>query len=211
MSLSTVLIIAAGLAALLDWWAVWSPQPAVEALAKPAVMALLIAAVLTSGPPLAAWLVAIALLCSLVGDVALLPAVDKFIMGLGAFLLGHLAYAGAFIIGAEDPSPILLLVGGALAAAAFGLWGRHIVRQAERHNAALALPVAVYIGVLSTMLALGLFTSALLAALGAGLFAASDVVLGWNRFVSPLRHGRLATHVPYQLGQGLIALWAIGL
>lgn len=211
VSLSIILILLALLAAIVDWWSVGSDKPVVETFAKPLVMACLVAAVLTSAPPLAAWLVALALLCSLTGDVALLPAFDHFLVGLGAFLFAHLGFAAAFIIGAEDPSPPLLIAGAVLAALAFAIWGRRIVRQAERHNAALALPVATYIGVLSTMLALGLFTAALLAALGAALFAASDVVLGWNRFVARLQHGRLATHVPYHLGQGLIALWAIGL
>jgi uncharacterized membrane protein YhhN len=41
---------------------------------------------------------------------------------------------------------------------------------------------------------------------GAVLLFASDGILGWNRFVVPLRHGRLLTRIPYHLGQGLLIL-----
>jgi uncharacterized membrane protein YhhN len=36
---------------------------------------------------------------------------------------------------------------------------------------------------------------------GAFLFWGSDLMLGWNKFVSPLRSGRLPIIVSYQLGQ----------
>ncbi len=63
----------------------------------------------------------------------------------------------------------------------------------------------------SAMVVGGMGTGSVVAASGAILFALSDAVLGWNRFVKALTHGRLLTHIPYHLGQGLIALWAIHL
>ena len=39
----------------------------------------------------------VALVLCLAGDVALLPKVDKFVVGLGSFLLGHLAFIGLFV------------------------------------------------------------------------------------------------------------------
>jgi len=42
--------------------------------------------------------------------------------------------------------------------------------------------------------------------LGAFLFCASDAVLAWNKFVSPLKNGRVWNITLYYLGQfGLIA------
>lgn len=39
----------------------------------------------------------VALVRGLAGDVFLLPQVDRFVEGLGSFLLGHLAYLVDFV------------------------------------------------------------------------------------------------------------------
>ena len=43
---------------------------------------------------------------------------------------------------------------------------------------------------------------------GAALFFLSDAILAWNKFVSPIRYGRLMNMASYHLGQLLIALGA---
>jgi uncharacterized membrane protein YhhN len=43
---------------------------------------------------------------------------------------------------------------------------------------------------------------------GAALFFLSDAILAWNKFVSPIRYGRLMNMASYHLGQLLIALAA---
>jgi uncharacterized membrane protein YhhN len=43
--------------------------------------------------------------------------------------------------------------------------------------------------------------AALLAALGAFLFYFSDVILAWNKFVMPIKNGRIINMVTYHLGQ----------
>jgi uncharacterized membrane protein YhhN len=43
---------------------------------------------------------------------------------------------------------------------------------------------------------------------GAALFFLSDAILAWNKFVSPIRYGRLLNMASYHLGQLLIALGA---
>jgi hypothetical protein len=49
-------------------------------------------------------------------------------------------------------------------------------------------------------------STALLVSLGALLFCASDVILAWHKFVSPIRNGRALNIALYHLGQiGLIA------
>ena len=46
-----------------------------------------------------------------------------------------------------------------------------------------------------------------LAAVGAMLFAVSDWVLGYQRFVRSFgRHGRIAVIVPYHVGQALLIM-----
>jgi uncharacterized membrane protein YhhN len=82
----------------------------------------------------------------------------------------------------------------------------------------LILPVCIYLFTLMLMLgsALGLafrpdwnLVPALMVALGAGLFSASDTLLAWNKFVRPVRHGRMVLMVLYHLGQVFILVGAL--
>lgn len=184
------LLAAAGVVALADWWAVWnaglSPRATlVERVAKPAVLLLLVAAAVMAPASGVAWgaaarpfLVA-ALICSLAGDVLLLPG-GVFIGGLVAFLLGHVAYIAAFVQVPVAPEGLLggSLVAGILA----GIVGRLIVAAAGRSG--LGVPVAAYLLVILAMAVLATGTLAPAAVLGAWLFVASDSMLGWGRFVS---------------------------
>jgi len=212
MLIGLLLITSALLSAGLDWCAVALDKPQIEAIAKPMVMVLLAVAVAVGGEASLRWLVVVALLFSLIGDVALLERFDRFIHGLSAFLVSHIVYSIAFVVAAwRSPALGTLFVGVGLAALAALTVGRTIVDAARRSDDRLGLPVMVYVAVLSAMLAFAWFTTSLAAAMGATLFAASDGVLGWNRFVHQLRHGRLTTHLLYHAGQTLIAWWAIGL
>jgi uncharacterized membrane protein YhhN len=209
MSIGAGFVVAALCVALIDWWSVARDHNRTESLAKPLVMAALIAGIIVEGPGASGWLVVLGLSCSLIGDVLLLPTVDRFIAGLAAFLIGHVCFASGFLLEASvDAVPIVL--GTSLAFVAALTVGRRIIRSATERDSRLARPVGAYIAVLCLMLASG-FLPGPSSASGAVLFALSDAVLGWNRFVRPIKRGRLLTHIPYHLGQGLIALWAIGL
>ncbi len=205
------LFVAAIGAACVDWYAVWSRRDSIETVAKPLVMVLLVAAVVAGNPVTAATLVAIALTFSAVGDVLLLPRVDMFVGGLTAFLLAHMVFVAAFVVGGDGVSMVPLLLGLGLAVATFVLLGQRIIKAAHAREPALRGPVAVYVVVLCCMLVGGFSTGSTVAASGAAFFAASDGVLGWNRFVTRFSYGRIATHVPYHVGQALIALWAVNL
>jgi uncharacterized membrane protein YhhN len=195
---------AAGVAALADWAAVASKNERVESFAKVAVMLGLIAAVVASDDlGVIELLLITALVMSLLGDVLLLPQVDHFIGGLGAFLIGHVFYALTFLAVGVDPA--WAIPGAAITFVAIAVVGRRIVEGATLRDETLGRAVLGYILVISLMVTLGTGVSVLVA-IGAVLFAASDSVLGWNRFVAPLPHGRLATHIPYHVGQGLIVL-----
>jgi uncharacterized membrane protein YhhN len=74
----------------------------------------------------------------------------------------------------------------------------------------LVLPVGLYGTVITLMLLSALLTlytprwkslASLLVASGALLFYSSDVLLAWNKFVTPIKNGRLANMILYHLGQ----------
>ncbi len=208
-----LVLVALGVA-LIDWSAVFTHSPRTETLAKPLVLVILISAIAQEGPTTTGWMVVAALAFSLLGDVLLLPTIDRFLAGLAAFLLSHLIYVVAFVSSwsfndAQDSSQLFAGIG--LAAALWWLIGRRIIAASGVHGSEMSMAVRAYIIVLSAMMIAGFGVGSAVLALGALLFALSDGVLGWNRFVTPLAHGRLATHVLYHLGQTLFALWAINL
>ncbi len=202
----------------LDWVAVGTGRRRVEAVAKPAVMVGLMATaagLVTAGPADragpdggVALLVLLGLLAGLAGDVLLLPQVDRFVPGLVAFLIGHLAYLAAFL--RTGPAP-LGLAGGAVVALALLLGaGRPILAAVRRDRPSLAVPVGCYLVVIGAMLTAAIGSGPVAAACGAMLFAVSDAVLGWTRFVRPIPGQRLLVMCSYHLGQVLIVLGLLG-
>ena len=207
MPVAAAFLIAAGVAALVDWWAVARGRRMVELWAKPLTMALLVGVAATAGDPdgdVRAWLVAGAVL-GLVGDVALLGDGEAaFMVGLAAFAFGHLAYAiAAVLVGFEAA---WALVGAAFMAVVLGFRfaNRTVPGARRRGGPALAGAVVFYACVITAMVITAWGTTAVIAGLGAMAFAASDWVLGHERFVGPLPGGRLSVIVPYHVGQALL-------
>ncbi len=164
----------------------WRPG---EWVAKPLASAGFIAVALLSDASSTAYGQAIlaALALSFVGDVALIPRGrgGSFLLGLGAFLLGHVAFALAFVIrgiGATD----LALAGAASIGAAIvvGRWLLPTVKGGMRR------PVIAYIVVITAMVALSVAVMggpdphALIPA-AALVFWMSDLCVARNRFVAP--------------------------
>lgn len=149
--------------------------------------------------------IALGLACSLIGDIFLMLPRDRFLPGLGSFLLAHLAYLAAFTSGTSvATAPALLLP--LLAAAAlllYLLWpalGR------------LRLPVLVYTATILLMVwqAWGRERAlpapgSTLAAIGATLFMVSDAILALNRFRRPLPGAQALVMITYATAQALIA------
>lgn len=195
--------------AILDWYAVWRASAPLERFAKPATMVALIATAVGMGAwdsSAGRWLVA-ALALSLVGDVSLLGDSEKrFLAGLGAFLLGHVAFVAAFLaagLGQPGAAVVAVLLLGALLATV----GRRVLPAARREGGwPLAAPVAAYVAVLSAMLLAAWMTGNALVALGAAVFAVSDSVLALNRFVGRRSWAPLAVMVTYHVAQALIVL-----
>ena len=147
--------------------------------------------------------IGIGLAFSLAGDILLDWPGDLFVFGLGAFLLGHLAYLRAYVSDSRQPAlPALLLAliaGGAMFAilASSGL-------------GELLIPVACYATAISLMLWRALARlghpqlqprSTWLAAGGAALFVLSDSLIGIDRFVASFDAAPYAIILTYWLGQ----------
>jgi len=154
----------------------------------------------------------VGILFSLAGDVFLMLSDRWFIAGLGAFLLAHVAY----IVGFNLPLPVvspLWSVGLALvlALSAGRVLRRIVAGLREKGLQRLAGPVVLYGTVITIMLLSAMLTlfrpdwpstaAAGLVSLGAFLFYFSDIILAWNKFVAPIRNGRVMNMVAYHLGQ----------
>ncbi|NLI17529.1 MAG: lysoplasmalogenase [Actinomycetales bacterium] len=151
---------------------------------------------------------------SWLGDVALLGSGDRrFLLGLGSFLAAHLGYIAAF--SARDPRARPGDPGVVAGALLFAATGPAMARLAQRQEQALAVPVLLYAGVISTMLATATTLDRTLPpgarhriVAGSALFVLSDTLLGIGRFALPDRRpGPLDTAVmaTYTAGQWLIA------
>jgi uncharacterized membrane protein YhhN len=204
--------------ALGDWVAV-SRRHRIEYVAKPLAIAMItVAATFADLGAAKPWVLA-ALVFGLVGDVALLftdegrPLAEAqldlpFLIGLGSFLLGHVAYVIAFI--RHGLHPIQLLAGALVVVGAAALALPRILRGANNEGGTqLRAAVGGYAVVLGAMVALGFGTAAVATAIGALLFLASDLTLAWGRFVQPLLRGPVIVAVTYHLAQALIVIGLI--
>lgn len=196
-----------------DWMAVAARNRSVEYVLKPLTTMGLIAtaAVITPVDDAVRVLFVAALVLSLVGDVALLlPGRERlFPVGLGAFLLAHLAYIwGLLLLAAVDGGVSLtwLTIGLALALVGAATIGRRVLGAVRDARRDLVVPVAAYLGVILTMMVLAWGTHRLFAALGATLFCVSDAVLADNEFVRPRAGSHLVVMVTYHLAQALLVL-----
>jgi uncharacterized membrane protein YhhN len=203
---ATVLLAIAGGCMLADWWSVVTNRRSVEAVAKPAVMVALLGLAVAGDidPAATPWVIA-ALALGLAGDIALLPQIDRFVIGLAAFLLGHLAYSVAF---ATMWSPSGWIAVGAIGVLALVvIVGRPIERALRGRS--LRLPVLAYIAVTAAVVITGAATGRPLIVAGTLAFAASDGLLGAGRFLDPPTDRRVWVHVLYQLGQAAIVVGTI--
>lgn len=153
------------------------------------------------------WVLA-ALVLSAIGDVALLgTSSSPFLLGLGAFLLGHVGYVIAFVVRGIEAAP------AAAAAAVLAIPVVVVVRWLLPHvPSRLRLPVCVYAAVISLMVAAAVGTFAVDAdsrlVVAAIAFYVSDLAVARNRFVSPGFVNRLWGLPLYYAGQFLFA-WTI--
>lgn len=206
-TLAWVLLAIAGVGAVANWWSRWTEHRPTELWSKPLTLLALIAvavAIDPADPAVRVWFV-VALALSLAGDVFLLGDDRWFIAGLAAFLGGHLTYIGGFVAADEWRWWTLLPVGVLLVAVAATV-GRRIVGGAARHRRGLAVPVAAYLVVISSMTVAAVAAGNVWAIVGALLFLASDSILGWRQFVAPRPWMALAIMVTYHLAQTFLVV-----
>ncbi len=206
MNAATVVLLGfAGVVAAVNWWSQAVDSRVLEYVSKPTVTALLAAAAVALDPRSPAarpWFVA-ALVCSLAGDVFLMLPGDHFVPGLAAFLLAHVLYVVGFIVGGL--SGLAVLAGAGVVVVALVPLARVIVRGARRTDPAVVMPVIVYIVVISCMVVAAFGSWRAAAIIGALLFASSDSLIAWNRFVGATPAAAVAIMVTYHLGQlGLV-------
>jgi uncharacterized membrane protein YhhN len=201
-----VLLVATALAALTNWWSRLQSNDRVERWTKPLTTVLVIGLALVSGAPTEQVVVAvIALTLCLIGDIALMPIIDRFVVGLGAFLLGHLVFIVLF---AQYGMSHLALAAAAavLAVALVALVGRTIVGGAAHKDPGLRIPVTAYLTVISAMAVCGWATGNGWVIAGTTLFVISDSILGWEQFVRERRWMSVAVMVTYHCAIASLAL-----
>lgn len=199
-----VALLVAAIAAAVDWWSVARERKEVEYVAKPAVLVALIAAASLLVPADGAirTVMVIGLTLGLIGDVLLM--FDMFIYGAVAFLLGHVAYVVAFLMAGMNV--VALVVGAVLLALLLFICAGPIVRGAAERSPSMRPVVLVYLVALGAVLVLGSGTAVAATAAGVALFAVSDALLAYGRFVGPAPGGRVLVHVTYHLGQALLVI-----
>jgi uncharacterized membrane protein YhhN len=205
-----MLFVIAGGFAVGDWIAKARHDLRLEYVCKPATLAALVVAACTIDPAADAhtrriWFV-LALLASLKGDVLLMldrPDRELFVPGLAAFLFAHLFYLAGFW--SDGPTLAAFAVAAVVVLAAVSVVAVRVLGSL-RAEPALRGPVALYMLVISAMVATALATGNWLAGAGAVLFATSDSMIAWNRFVRPFRAADIAIMVTYHVAQALLVL-----
>ena len=179
-------------------------SPRIYAVLKPLPLVfLLVLAFLKPVFPPALWLAA--LLCGLAGDLWLLSA-RGFIPGLISFLLGHIFYIFALERQSAVPgvSVVTVFAVASVSTLAFAYFAQHLFRA---RNRMFILPIFLYIGV-TALLLLSALKNPLFsgAALGAILFAASDFLLAFNKFIRPTLYVQVVVLLTYYAAQWLLAV-----
>ncbi len=212
-----ILLVLAVVFAALESLALFRGLKKLEWVVKPAVMlCLFVWLYLSTGlQGLTLWF-GIGILFSLAGDVLLMLSLERmFIFGLVAFLFAHVAYLFGFqneLMEVNAWSVLLIVI---LAVGAVRVMRRIVSAIRAKGQNRLVVPVIVYSTVITVMLYAAMTTisnpewktnSAFLVSVGAFLFYISDLILAWNKFVSPIKNGRMLNIGAYHLGQiGLIA------
>ena len=209
------------LVALVDWVAVAKSWKKVEYIAKPAAMLILLGLLALVGGfgslPLICF--SLGIFFSMAGDVFLMISYARFserwfLPGLAAFLLAHVSY----IVGLNTPLPNVSPIWSLGLAIVLALGAARILRRIidgvrQKGLPRLVRPVSLYGMVITLMLLSALLTlnnpawktsAGGLVALGAILFYFSDILLAWNKFVNPIKNGRLANMILYHLGQAAL-------
>ena len=203
---SAFLAIAAVLA-VADWVAIVRGDHRLEYVAKPgATLALAAcAATLDAAHTDTQVLFVIALLASTAGDVFLMLPGDRFVPGLGSFLVAQILYAVGFLLAGGDGVDYVIgavVVGIVVVPLAV----RFVTALRAASRSALVAPLVAYMGAISVMLVTAIGSGNPYAIVGALLFTASDALIAETRFVKQRPGAGLAIMVTYYLAQAGLVL-----
>ncbi|HLK89566.1 MAG TPA: lysoplasmalogenase [Polyangia bacterium] len=182
-----------------------------QVVSKPLTTALLLWVVGWPATRIADWAY-VGIVLSVVGDIALLRTSKvAFLVGLGAFLLAHLAYIVAFF-GVAVWSPRLVVVALVMAVVTARLLQAIRAKTAEIRGPTVAYGIVISAMVVAAWATVGgPLPGAWMAAAGAVLFYASDASLALNQFgPKKIPHAAFLTLGLYWIGQLGIALSARG-
>jgi uncharacterized membrane protein YhhN len=224
--LKVLLFASVMVAAVVDWVAVAKGWKKTEYIFKPVTMLLLFGYLAQAGRFGSTALICFGLgiLFSLAGDVFLMVSYARFsdhwfLSGLTAFLLAHVAYIFGFNIPVGNISPFWSIgIGVLLAITTARVLRRILAGVQEKGLRRLVFPVTAYGMVITLMLLSAILTiyridwktsASGLVSLGAILFYASDIVLAWNKFVKPVRNGRVLNMILYHVGQITLIMGAV--
>ncbi len=199
------------LSAIVDWYAVYKGWKKLEYFLKPVTMVFLfIFLFISTGLEGTALWFGVGIILSMAGDIFLMFPKEQFIAGLVAFLLAHLAY----IIGFNQSLPPvdafglgMAIILGMIAARLYKSIEAGLVKQGKE---SLQKPVLAYTAIITIMLLSALLTfsrpdwdtrAAITVSVGAVLFMLSDAILAWNKFVNPIKNGRVMNMAAYHSGQ----------
>ncbi|MFX0102433.1 MAG: lysoplasmalogenase [Candidatus Hodarchaeota archaeon] len=174
-------------------------------ISKPFLMPLVVL-IYTIGNPSINWLVVIGLFCGLAGDILLLDKNNEkaFMLGLVAFLVGHILYVITFWSLNAAPWIYILLF-------PYAVIGIFIFKFLKPDLGYKKIPVIVYTAVILLMSFATITrfyssspTSASLVFIGGVSFIISDVILAINKFKGEIKYGTVYNMLTYILGQFLI-------
>jgi len=206
-TVASALLAVAVLAAVGDWVAVVRARKPLEYLCKPLATTALVVVAATLDPRSSdqRLVFVIALVFSLAGDVALMLPSDRFVVGLGSFLVAHVAYIVGFaLVGGSTTE--YAIGAAAVAVLAVPLAVRYIGALRRTGRRELLIPVVLYVGAIGVMVASAIAAGNALAIVGASLFFVSDSLIAETRFVGQRSWGALAVIVTYHLAQVSLVL-----
>lgn len=146
------------------------------------------------------WIIWIGIFFCMLGDGLLV----WFVIGLTAFLIGHLFYLTGFLRSwSYSPLRLYSFIPLALFAIVMGwIMATALIANDNQH---LMAPVLLYILVISMMTWSAIMTGHKWLIIGAILFMISDSILAWNMFVSSVTYSGPLIMITYYSAQFLIA------
>jgi uncharacterized membrane protein YhhN len=190
-----------------DWYAVAAKHKPVEYVCKPLAALAFLACVLALDPThtdMRAWF-AVAIVFCAVGDTFLMIPRNAFVPGLAAFLVAQVCFTVGFALTRPDATDLAIGIVVVLAVSVpLAVRTARALRHAGRHG--LVLPVLVYVGAISAMVATSIGSGIVIGIVGAALFFASDALIAEQRFVTPRSWGPIAIIVTYHLALGGLVL-----